>query len=348
MMTGTLDTFTMPNLATRASARGNTICLFSSTETILWTFAGGRSTTLDISHLGARASTVGDYPSILFHPLREDVVFLYHTPGVTEIDQECLVSEYKDGVFVKLHSFQFPEHEIDEEVDFWDDGRAMTEPRQISTYGDYALRPIWLFYCTNGTGSPPARAGPFGCRILRLECFNVLTSEFTLRTFPTFPHLPEVDEDSVAQDPASWALWGTRMTSWHYPDRFRDRTALYLLPLRVTGEGVLGCTAIRIPPAYCTSVEEGTGIMRRKLQTAKSLLEKIGAVSKDPSLDDFSLPESGYIMDNCFSRIGQPHPENNRYPISRDVWTDGNFTVLRINNHLTIWSFHSDLKPAPI
>ncbi|KAK0740711.1 hypothetical protein B0T18DRAFT_431972 [Schizothecium vesticola] len=203
MMTGILDTFTMPSIPTRAGTRGNTICLFSSSATILWTFAGGRSTTLDISHLGARTSTVGCH-SILFHPLREDVLFLFHAPGVTETSQERLVSEYKDGVFVKLHRFQFPEYEVDEEVDIWVEGPAMIEAWQISTYGDYALRPMWYFYGTDGTGSPPARAGLFGCRILRLECFNVLTSEFTLRTFPTFPHLPEVDEDSVAQDPATW------------------------------------------------------------------------------------------------------------------------------------------------
>lgn len=129
-------------------------------------------------------------------------------------------------------------------------------------------------------------------------------------------------------------------------------TASYLLPLRVTGEGVPGCTATRIPPAYCTRVEEGTGIMRRKVQTAKSLLEKIGAVNQPGaivSLDDFSLPDTGYLMDNCLSRIDPPHPEEDTplIPISREVWTDGNFTALRTNNHLTIWSFYTDLKPAP-
>lgn len=144
-MTGTLDTFTMPSIPTRASTRGNTICLFSSSETILWTFAGGRSTTLDISHLGARASTVGGH-SVLFHPLRDNVLFLSHAPGIREASQERIVSEYKDGVFVKLHRFQFPEHEVDAEEDIWEDGEAIEEARQISGCGDYALRPMWYFY----------------------------------------------------------------------------------------------------------------------------------------------------------------------------------------------------------
>lgn len=124
----------------------------------------------------------------------------------------------------------------------------------------------------------------------------------------------------------------------------------YLLPLRVTGEGVPGCTATRIPPAYCTRVEEGTGIMRRKVRKAKRLLEKIGAVNQpeaEVSMDDFSLPDTGYLMDNCLSSIDPPRPHNPGSPISRDVWTDGNFTALRTNNHLTIWSFYTDLKPAP-
>lgn len=126
--------------------------------------------------------------------------------------------------------------------------------------------------------------------------------------------------------------------------------APYLLPLRVTGEGVPGCTATGTPPAYCTRVEEGTGIMRRQVQTTGSLLEKIGAVNHpeaEVSLDDFVLPDSGYLMDSCLSRIDPPHPYNTLAQISRDVWTDGHFTVLRTNNHLTIWSFYTDLQPAP-
>lgn len=145
MLTGTLDTFTMPSIPTRASTRGNTICLFSSSETILWTFAGGRSTTLDISHLGVRASTVGGH-SVLFHPLRNDVLFLSHAPGIREARRERLVSEYKDGVFVKLHRFEFPEQEVDEDDDIWQDGEATEEARQINDCGDYALRPFWYFF----------------------------------------------------------------------------------------------------------------------------------------------------------------------------------------------------------
>lgn len=97
-------------------------------------------------------------------------------------------------------------------------------------------------------------------------------------------------------------------------------------------------------------MEEGTGIMRRKVQKTKSLLDKIGVVYEpeaEVSLDDFSLPDSGYLMDNCLSRIHPRHRNNTLVTISRDVWTDGNFTVLRTNNHLTIWSFYTDLKPGP-
>ncbi|KAK1832691.1 hypothetical protein QBC39DRAFT_370705 [Podospora conica] len=159
--TGTLDTFTMPNLPTRASTCRNTICLFSASETVMWTFGGGRSTTLDISHL---ASHLGDLTAIsrhnvLFHPLREDLLFLEHSPKNNTRNRTAarrIVSEYKDGVFVKIHHVQFPKFQSDDNPVLSEGlniDRMDQRIRQISPYGDYALHAIWYYCNVDGNGN---------------------------------------------------------------------------------------------------------------------------------------------------------------------------------------------------
>ena len=377
LMTGILDKFTAPNPDVRATTRGDIVCLFCRGEITLWSFGGGRSTTLDLGHLQPDRWRSID---ILFHPLRENVVFIYHGPVAPKNgDYHIHVSEYHDGIFVKLHDFPVPEirkgdaNPVADEhiVDQW---RVCTDSRRISPYGDYVLLEKLLIARNTQPADGTSSRAIFVRSTQQLACFNVLTGAFTLRTFPFVGdrrmifgviYTGSLITTSEILASGNWALWGNRLSTWAYHD------------IHPRGRHVPWRVVKRLPPACFVAAEEGTGILRREAGTAGDVLTNIVEARSvlddwlqdhdilrghdilnriDPVKDDalkelatiFFRSEAGHLFGNGEWPGWDSACETPTGGLDIEVWTDEEFTVLRLDNHLTIWSFFSDLKTPSV